>query len=167
MVGFAVSQLYVPIQRRWLHWILAVFLAVLPDIDTFSNAPYGAMLGHRGCTHSFIFALWLAFLVASLSFRAMRANLVILTFIYFAATASHGVLDAFTRGGFAIPLFWPFTEQRFGNWGPIPVSDLGFELPSPWRSRALRIELLWVWLPSVTLILIITICRHIDHKRRH
>ena len=71
-----------------------------------------------------------------------------LTGVFFLATASHGVLDALTRGGEAIPFFWPVTEQRYGNWGPIPVSDSAFEIPDPRQSRALRSELFWVWLPT-------------------
>ena len=91
----------------WLYFGLAALLAVLPDLDAFSSAAYGAILGHRGWTHSLVFALWLAFLTASLTFRLVRGNLWTLTGVYFLAAASHGILDAFTRGGAAIPFFWP------------------------------------------------------------
>jgi inner membrane protein len=164
VVGLGVAQLYTPRRLRWLYWSLAGLLAAFPDIDVFSSAAYGAILGHRGWTHSLIFALWLAFLTASLTFRPLRGNLWALTGVFFLAGASHGVLDALTRGGAAIPFFWPLSEQRYGNWGPIPVSDLALEIPDPRRSRALRSEMLWVWLPTAVFIVAVAICRYV---RRH
>ena|SRR5438105_732131 len=143
VVGLGVAQLYTPGRRTWFYWLLAALLAVFPDIDVFSSAAYGALLGHRGITHSLIFALWLAFLAASLTFRFLRGNLWTLTSIFFLAAGSHGLLDALTRGGESIPFFWPATGDRYGNWGPIPVSDLAFEIPDPRRGRALRSELIW------------------------
>ena len=74
VVGLGLAQLYVPGRRRWLYWTVAALLAVFPDFDAFSSAAYGAILGHRGFTHSLVFALWLAFLAASLTFRLVRGN---------------------------------------------------------------------------------------------
>jgi len=148
VVGFGIAQIYTPGRLRWLYWTPAAFLAIFPDYDVFSSAAYGALMGHRGITHTLVFALWIAFLVSSLTFRPLKANLWALTGIFFLATASHGLLDALTRGGMPIPFFWPLTDERFGNWGPIPVSDLGFEVPDPRRSRALRSELFWLWMPT-------------------
>jgi inner membrane protein len=153
IVGVGIAQIYTPQRRRWLYWTLAALLAVFPDFDVFSSAAYGALLGHRGLTHSLIFAMWMALLVASLTFRSLQGNFWALTGVYFLATGSHGLLDALTRGGESIPFFWPATNQRYGNWGPIPVSDLAFEIPDPRQSRALRSELLWVWLPTSVFIL--------------
>lgn len=148
VVGLAIAPLYRPKRNAWLYWTLCAVLPVIPDLDVFSGYPYGSLWGHRGFTHSVPFALWFAFLVASLTFRFLGANLGILTLIFFAAIGSHGILDACTRGGGNIPLFWPISDYWFGNWGPIPVSDMAFELPDPSRSRALRSEMLWVWLPA-------------------
>ena len=41
---------------------------------------------------------------------------------------------------------------RYGNWGLIPVSDIALELPDPRYSRAIRGELLWLWLPTGLLV---------------
>jgi inner membrane protein len=150
---------------RWLYWVLTALLAVFPDFDAFSSAAYGALLGHRGVTHSLVFALWLAFLTASLTFRPLRGSLWALTGVFFLATASHGLLDALTRGGMAIPFFWPLTDQRNGNWGPIPVSDLAFEIPDPRQSRALRSELLWVLLPTGVFVSVLALCRLVRRRR--
>src|SRR5262249_9107464 len=130
-------------------------LPIIPDLDSFSSAAYGSTLGHRGFTHSLLFALWLGLLAGSLTFRSLQGSFCVLSAIFFLAIALHGLLDAITRGGADIPFFWPFAEERFGNWGPIPVSDLGFSLPDPTRSRALRSEMLWIWLPTAVWIAII------------
>lgn len=165
VAGLGIAQLYSPQQRRWLYWLLAAALAVFPDFDAFSRAAYGALLGHRGFTHSLIFALWMALLTSSFTFRCLRGNFCALTGVFFLAAASHGVLDALTKGGFGIPFFWPLTDERYGNWGPIPVSDLGFELPDPRRSRALYSELFWVWLPTGIFIAVVTVCRYVRRRK--
>lgn len=161
VVGLGLAAVLAPPRRRApLYWGLAALLAIVPDFDSFTTAAYGTMAGHRGFTHSLIFALWLGFLAASLTFRYLQANLWTLTAIFFAVTASHGLLDACTRGGFGVPFFWPIAEQRFGNWGPIPVADIGFELPDPTTSRAVRSELLWAWLPTIVIVASVTVWRH-------
>jgi inner membrane protein len=164
-VGFGVAQVYTPGRLRWVYWLLAAVLAVFPDIDVFSSAAYGAIMGHRGWTHSLVFSLWLALLAASVTFRLFRANFWALSGIYFLALASHSLLDALTRGGAAIPFFWPMTDQRYGNWGPIPVSDLALELPDPRVSRALRSEMWWVWLPTAVFIGILATIRLLRRTR--
>ena len=165
VVGFGISRLYVPGRRRWLYSAVAVALAVVPDLDSFSSAVYGSILGHRGFTHSLAFALWTGLLAASLCFRFLGTSFWLLSAIFFAVIASHGLLDAMTRGGADIPFFWPAGDERYGNWGPLPVSDLGFQLPDPRRSRALRSELLWAWLPTTLLVVALAIYRHIRRRK--
>jgi inner membrane protein len=144
----------------WLYWTLAALLPILPDLDSFSTAAYGSALGHRGITHSLPFALWVGCFAASLTFRRFRVSFWWLSGLFFLIIASHGLLDALTRGGAAIPFFWPL-EARYGNWGPIPVSDLGFEPPDPRRSRALLAELFWVWLPTGVLVAAVMAYRYL------
>jgi hypothetical protein len=60
-----------------------------------------------------------------------------------------------TKGGVDIPFFWPL-DARYGNWGPLRAADIGFELPDPRYSRAVRAELLWVWLPTVAVVGLVT-----------
>jgi hypothetical protein len=74
--------------------------------------------------------------------------------------ASHGLLDALTKGGEDIPFFWPF-GGRYGNWGLIPVSDIASDLPDPRYSRAIRGELLWVWLPMSLVAGMVMLYRHL------
>lgn len=159
VVGFGIAQVYSPRRRVWLYWTLSALLPVVPDLDVFSSSAYGSMLGHRGFTHSPVFALWVGFLAASLTFRLLGASFWILGLIFSTVIAPHGLLDAMTRGGVDIPFFWPVADERYGNWGPLLLPDLGFEFPDPRRSRALRSEMLWIWLPTLAWIAAVTMYR--------
>jgi inner membrane protein len=159
IVGLGIARLCATRPKPWTYWGLAALLPLLPDLDVFSFADYGAPLGHRGITHSLAFALLVSVVVASATFRYFRANWWLLAGTFFAIIASHGLLDAMTRGGADIPFFWPLAG-RYGNWGPIPVADMAFELPDPRYHRSWRSELLWVWLPTVVLVGVVTAYRH-------
>jgi inner membrane protein len=163
VLGLGLARVCVSRRTSWLFWALVAFLPVIPDLDAFSTASYGSALGHRGITHSLPFALWVGALIASLTFRRFGMNFWWLSGLFFVLIASHGVLDALTRGGMPIPFFWPW-EQRYGNWGPIPVSDLAFEVPDPRRSRALRSELAWVWLPTGLIVAAVTTYRYLRRR---
>jgi inner membrane protein len=149
----------------WPYWVCAALLPVVPDLDAFSTAPSNSPWGHRGFTHSLLFSLWLGALAASLTFRRLRVNFGWLTAVFFVVTASHGLLDALTRGGEAIPFFWP-SAVRHGSWGPMPLPDIALELPDPRRSRALRSEMLWVWLPTAVVVAVVAACRLTARRRR-
>jgi inner membrane protein len=148
----------------WAYWGLAALLPIVPDLDVFSTAAYGAPLGHRGITHSLVFALLVSVIIAGVTSRYFRENRWLLTGLFFAIIASHGLLDALTKGGMTIQFFWPL-EARYGNWGLIPVADLSFEIPDPRRSRALRGELLWVWLPVAVLVGLATAFRYLRRAK--
>jgi inner membrane protein len=131
-------------------WIAGVLCAAAPDLDVLGFAfgiPYDHLLGHRGLSHSLAFAAVLAAAVvpwASGSAPAARAWLYL-----FLATASHGVLDAFTNGGLGVALLAPFDPKRyFAPFRPILVSPLGISgFLSARGAQILANELLWVWLP--------------------
>jgi len=159
-VGLGLGRLYAVRPMPWAYWCLTALLPIVPDFDVFSTAAYGAPLGHRGITHSLVFALLLSVLAAGATCRYFRTRWWSLAGLFFAAIASHALLDALTRGSMGIPFFWPL-EVRHGNWGLIPVSDLSFELPDPRHSRALRAELLWVWLPTGVLVGLATAYRRL------
>ncbi|HZU36866.1 MAG TPA: hypothetical protein VFA18_13185, partial [Gemmataceae bacterium] len=95
------------------------------------------------------------------TYRYLRMRFWLLAGLLFVVMASHGLLDALTRGGADIPFFWPLSKARFGNWGPIPVPDIGFEFPDPRISRAVRGEVLAVWLPMGFLVGVVTLYRFI------
>jgi inner membrane protein len=152
VVGLGLGKVFTSRPMPPLFWVLAGLLPMVPDFDSFFTYAYGSTLGHRGFTHSLTFALVLGLAAAALTFRRLGISLWDLWGFFFVITASHGILDAFTNGGFGIPLFWPFDSARYGPWGPVQVSDLGFEIPNPRTSRTVRTELLWIWLPTIMLV---------------
>ncbi len=131
---------------------LGVAVAVAPDLDVLAfrlNITYAAQFGHRGFTHSLLFAALLA-LLGALALRFVRPEPFLRAFGFlFACAASHGILDAFTNGGLGIALLWPFSEARF--FAPVQVIEVAPLNPRRFLSaRVLEVllsELLWVWLP--------------------
>ncbi|HEX8845627.1 MAG TPA: metal-dependent hydrolase [Pyrinomonadaceae bacterium] len=155
-------------KRPVRFWVLSALCAVLPDADFVSLAfrvQRGSLFGHRGITHSLLFALLLALLVVSLFFKGARVfskKWWALTIYFFAATASHGLLDMLTNGGSGVALFAPFDETRyFFPWRPIEVSPLGFRFFSTRGLTVLKSELLWVWVPSLALVLLAWLYRRL------
>jgi inner membrane protein len=69
-----------------------------------------------------------------------------LWFYLFAATASHGLLDAMTDGGSGVAFFSPFENSRyFFPFTPIRVAPIGITRFFTARGlEVLRSELLWV-----------------------
>ncbi|MFN2567117.1 MAG: metal-dependent hydrolase [Gemmatimonadaceae bacterium] len=137
------------------YWALGAVVAALPDLDVVGyrlGIPYGGVLGHRGISHSLAFAAALSAAIAvALPSGAGPASRGQLWLYLFLATASHGVLDAFTNGGGGIAFFAPFHNARyFFPWTPIEVSPIGVR--SFFTERGVRVlanELVWVWLPSL------------------
>jgi inner membrane protein len=142
---------------------LAVALAavsVLPDLDVIAfrlHIPYEHPLGHRGFSHSLLFAAFLAPLGASI-FRWPKALVVkpwlMLCVLFFAACASHGVLDALTDAGLGIGFFVPFSDERFFlPWRPILTSPLS--IPAFFKGNGeviLLNEFIWVWVPMLLFV---------------
>lgn len=129
--------------------------SILPDIDTIGfrfGIHYGDFWGHRGFTHSLVFAALLSGAVTAMLIRRNMAAIRRSTlFAYlFLATASHGVLDAMTNGGLGVAFFSPFDNRRyFLPWRPIHVSPISMTRFFSARGHAvLESELLWVWLPA-------------------
>lgn len=150
-------------RKDWRFWFAAVVCSVLPDIDSLGfrmGIHYGDLWGHRGMTHSLLFAAVLAATV-SLAFWRTDRHLWQLTLLLFVITASHGLLDAMTNGGLGVAFFSPFDPQRyFLPWRPIPVSPISvdrFFSPRGWY--ILKNEILWVWLPMLFLAAVIWLVR--------
>jgi inner membrane protein len=79
----------------------------------------------------------------------------------FAATASHGVFDAFTTGGLGVAFFWPFSPTRyFAPVRMIQVAPLTVaRLLSHRGAVVLASELLWVWLPCTVFVVVLAFSR--------
>lgn len=133
-------------------WVLAAVCAALPDADVLSfrfGVPYGDLFGHRGFTHSLLFALLLALVVVAAFFRGAPRKAPLALF-FFLATASHGLLDALTDGGGVVAFFAPFSAERyFFPFRPIEVSPISVARFLSGRGlEVIGSELLWVWLPA-------------------
>lgn len=142
-------------------WVLAMLCAVLPDADVLAflfGVPYGGAFGHRGFTHSLVFALLVGAAVVALFFRGAERKAPLVAF-FSLATASHPLLDALTNGGLGVALFSPFSNRRyFSPFRPVEVSPIGVRaFFSEWGLAVVRSELLWVWLPcSLALALVLS-----------
>ena len=162
-IGLGLGSRVIP-PRLLLAGVLA---SMAPDLDVISShfgLAYGSAvghhgitaMGHRGLSHSLVFALIIALLGAA-SCRALRVRALTAFAFLFVATASHGVLDSFTNGGQGVAFLWPFSNERFfAPYQVIEVSGLG----AAWlfTSRGVSVllsELLWVWLPCAGLALTI------------
>lgn len=143
------------VSRRLL--IFSAFCAMLPDIDTVGfklGIAYSSQWGHRGFTHSITFALLVALIAACFN-RPLKSRAWIVFLLSFTAVISHPLLDMLTNGGLGVALYWPYSNERvFFDYRPIAVSPIGvthFLGERGWR--VIKSELLWVWLPSLILLL--------------
>jgi inner membrane protein len=141
---------------RW--WMVAALCSMIPDIDVVGFAfgiHYGDLWGHRGMTHSLLFAA--AVSIAAAPLVAERGKMIAVATWLFAITASHGVLDAMTNGGLGVAFFSPFDRHRyFFPWRPIAVSPIGpHGLFSSRMAHILITEFLWVWIPTAVVWVIV------------
>jgi inner membrane protein len=115
--------------------LLWAALSFLPDADVIGfslGVQYGDAWGHRGATHSLIFALIVGAIVALIAMWMKRPALRTFTFATL-IVASHGLLDTLTDGGRGVALLWPFDLTRyFAPWRPLPVSPIGLGYLSPY-----------------------------------
>jgi len=161
--GAALGVAYATRRAHARLYVLAAACAVLPDVDVLAfgfGIPYGSMFGHRGFTHSLVFALMLGFTVTAIFFRN-APNRRALAIFFTLATASHGALDAMTNGGLGVAFFAPFTGERFFfPFRPVRVSPIGVgEFFSDWGLQVIESELLWVWLPTAFVLALVLLLR--------
>jgi inner membrane protein len=131
-VGMAASRVYR--RRQIARWSLPAsmlvwsILSFLPDTDVigyFAGVAYDSPFGHRGATHSFLFAGTLG-MVALVTAKMLKVPAVRTALFVSAVVASHPILDTMTNGGRGCALLWPFDDTRyFAPWNPIPVAPIG------------------------------------------
>ena len=147
-------------------WVAGVVCSVIPDLDVIGfrfGIHYGDLWGHRGFTHSLVFAAMLASVVAFALFRrgVSRIGRLSLFAYLFLATASHGVLDAMTNGGLGVAFLSPFDNSRyFLPWRPVRVSPIGVtRFFTPRGFAILQSELLWIWVPAILFASVVWLLR--------
>ena len=148
VVGLAAGRRFAAGEPAWLRTAMACFgaLSLLPDADVIGlswGVRYGAEWGHRGATHSFVFAVAAGVLVALLA-RPLRVPWGRTTLTAVLVLASHPLLDVLTDGGRGCALFWPFDLTRhFAPWRPLPVAPIGVHFFSARGLHVALSELAW------------------------
>ena len=167
LVGVGLEKVFFVQRMPRFFWDMVIVCVLIPDIDVIGfrlGIPYGAVWGHRGVTHSLFFALIVGLVAATI--LLWRKGIYTRRWWLYAAffttvTASNGLLDAMTNGGYGVALLAPFNITRlFLPWRPIEVSPIG--LKGFVSQRGLEViwsEILYVWIPLVLLIIISRLVR--------
>ncbi|MFK8058800.1 MAG: metal-dependent hydrolase [Polaribacter sp.] len=160
-VSFALGKTFSKQKQNRKLFLLAIICAIIPDADVIGfhfDISYESFWGHRGFSHSFLFAFIFGVLVTFLFYKNQFSTKkgVILILFFFLCTASHSILDAMTSGGKGVAFFSPFNDTRyFFPWRPIKVSPIG--IARFFSERGLKVifsELIWIGIPGTIYILI-------------
>lgn len=166
-----ISSTYIFKNKKYFRsvLILSIICTIIPDIDVISfafNIPYDSFWGHRGFTHSILFALLFSTLLTSFYFNkkiTLKSKIFIL-FTFLISTLSHPLLDALTNGGLGVALLSPFSNERiFFDYRPILVSPIG--ITSFFSIRGLNVlksELFFIGFPTLIIVSIVTIIRRLN-----
>jgi inner membrane protein len=135
---------------------LGAACAVLPDLDVTGLAVGFGLdhpLGHRGFSHSILCAGLVATALAAVvrAYRPTALGAARLWWYFFAATLSHGLLDAMTNGGRGVAFLAPFSDRRYHfAFRPIEVSPISVrEFFTERGATIMANELVWIWLPCL------------------
>ncbi len=153
-------------------WWFTMACCLLPDVDVLGlvlGIPYEHILGHRGFTHSIVFAMLVGVVVPRLAAPTIRygTRRYWLFALYFSlVTLSHGFLDALTDGGLGIAFFAPFDSTRyFFPLRPVAVSPIGISaFVSHEGFRVLFSELVWIGIPVGVWLLCVRVIRKTGRK---
>jgi inner membrane protein len=172
LVGASLATLAPPGPYRGRFALALAAAAMAPDLDVVAfrfGLPYGHPLGHRGLSHSLLFAAGLAAAAMPLLSPLAQGHpqrRAALSALLFAATASHGVLDAMTDAGRGIGFFLPFTTERyFLPFRPLRTSPIGLaRFLAGDVAGILASEARWVWLPCAVLVGAVGALRRRAHR---
>ncbi|XDD49107.1 metal-dependent hydrolase [Leptospira sp. WS92.C1] len=150
--------------------IFGMIFSILPDADVIAfklGIPYENDLGHRGFSHSILFAFSLTGLSLIL-IRWFRVKAVVLFLFLFTSILSHGILDAMTSGGLGVGFLIPYSSERFFfALTPIRVSPIGIRNFLTARGLVvLQSEFLFVWLPLLSISFVLFLIRKVYTKNR-
>lgn len=179
LVAFTGKKLYPNNNNPWRILFFAILWSIAPDIDSigfFLGIPYNDVFGHRGISHSLLFAFISSLFLVKIFFPDVvsdsnnnycrfKLNLSLVLF-FTLIMFSHGLLDAMTNGGLGIAFFAPFDNGRyFLPWRPISVSPIGIKsFFSDWGLRVVISELIWVGIPCSVILVLIAISRRFSRR---
>jgi inner membrane protein len=135
--------------------VAGVVAAMLPDADVLAfgfGIPYASDIGHRGVTHSLLFAVFAGLAAGAVSKQLNSSRSTAFIFVAIAC-ASHGLLDMFTNGGLGIAYFWSLISERFFfKIRPVEVSPIGIRrFFSAEGVTVIASETVWIWIPATIL----------------
>ncbi|MCF8255207.1 MAG: metal-dependent hydrolase [Bacteroidia bacterium] len=141
---------------NWKLLLLGMLLAILPDADSIGflfGIPYDSFWGHRGFSHSILFAFIVSFLTAII-FRFEPNKKVNVFFFLLLSCLSHSILDAMTTGGLGVAFFSPFDNSRyFFPFRPIMVSPINVKSFIYGKGLAvLKSEFIWIGIPLLGIL---------------
>ncbi len=151
--------------------VLGIFVSILPDADSIGfkfGVPYDSFWGHRGFTHSIVFALLAAIIFTTLFyFRSPPGQKMLIALYLFLCCISHAVLDAMTTGGLGVAFFAPFNNHRyFFSFRPIKVSPIGVAEFFKGRGMVvIKSEALWIGVPALVIYLMSVIWNFTKPKK--
>ena len=153
-------------------WILGIVCSIFPDADVLAfkfGIPYESFWGHRGFTHSLLFAALFGIFVTLVFYRKKKWGWewLGLAFFFTLSTASHSLLDAMTTGGLGVAFFSPWDDARyFLPWRPIKVSPIGVEnFFSEWGKKVVLSEMIWIGIPSVLFMIIVQVIKRLVKRK--
>ncbi len=176
----AFSHIAIPIGLRlaagskkisWRLLLVGLFLSVAPDLDAIAfyfGIPYESQWGHRGFTHSILFAACFAWLPMFFH-RYLKSSRVVVYLLSFVSMLSHGILDAMTTGGLGVAFVWPFNDERyFFPWRVIEVSPISVNRFFTERGiSVIMSEVGYIWIPTLAIAVLFFGVRLLRDKRKN
>jgi len=131
----------------WRAALALTALSLVADVDVLAfrfGVPYSDPFGHRGATHSLVFAVLAGTVTALLLSHGGRRDFWRTAVVTCLVAVSHPLLDAMTNGGLGVALLWPVSNARFfAPWRPIPVAPIGARMLSARGLHVILVEALW------------------------
>ncbi|PVZ86646.1 metal-dependent hydrolase [Serratia sp. S1B] len=163
-LGLGLGQKVIP--PRLL--LAGIAFSMLPDADVVAfkfGVAYGNTFGHRGFTHSLLFAVLMPTL-ALLFYRWFKVAPIKTWLFLFISLLSHSLLDSVTTGGKGVGWLWPWSSERFfAPWQVIRVAPFDLhKYLTPTGHAVIVSELHWVWLPGVIIMTAMIIVRKWVHR---
>jgi inner membrane protein len=140
--------------------LAGIALSMLPDADVLAfkfGVAYGNIFGHRGFTHSLLFAFVVPLLCSLIGSKVFRCGLARSWGFLTVCLLSHSLLDAITDGGKGVGWLWPWSDERFFlPWQVIKAAPFALSrYATPYGHQVILSELQWVWLPGSLLALLL------------
>jgi inner membrane protein len=155
--SLALSQTGIIRKPDWKLLLLGIFVSVFPDADSIGFAmgvPYDSFWGHRGFSHSILFALLFSFALSLFYRQYGNRRMFSVCCFLFLSCISHSILDAMTTGGLGVAFLAPFDNKRyFFPFRPIKVSPISVKSFFEGKGLAvIRSEAVWIGIPCLMIV---------------